>query len=127
MDAALTFWRYLVGPDYLARYCKLRGIQPSLKSMWETAEFSEESGPHWAAIAIKNRPGNSVDAGFWPAELVDVTARLTPSIRDEGEDIVTVLQREEQAANEFLAANPQWSILSAADYEANPQWLTVTG
>jgi multiple sugar transport system substrate-binding protein len=127
LDAALTFYRYLVGPDYLARYCKLRGIQPSLKSMWETAEFSEESGPHWAAIAIKNRPENTVDPGFWPAELVAVTNRLTPSIRDEGEDITTVLQREEQAANEFLAANPQWSILSAADYEANPQWLTVTG
>ena len=127
LDAALTFYRYLVGPEYLARYCKLRGIQPSLKSMWETPEFNEESGPHWAAIAIKNRPENTVDPGFWPVELVNITNRLAPSIRDEGEDIVTVLQREEAAANEFLQANPQWSILSAADYEANPQWLTVVG
>lgn len=127
LDAALKFYRYLVGPDYLARYCKLRGIQPSLREMWDTPEFGPDSGPHWAAIAEKNKPENSVDAGFWPAELVAVTNRLTPSIRDEGEDIVTVLQREEEAGNEFLAANPQWSILSAADYEANPQWLTVTG
>jgi ABC-type glycerol-3-phosphate transport system substrate-binding protein len=127
LDAALAFYRYLVGPEYLARYCKLRGIQPSLKGMWETPEFNEESGPHWAAIAIKNRPENTVDPGFWPVELVNITNRLTPSIRDEGEDILTVLQREQTAADEFLASNPQWSILSAADYEANPQWLTVTG
>jgi ABC-type glycerol-3-phosphate transport system substrate-binding protein len=127
LDAALTFYRYLVGPEYLARYCKLRGIQPSLKSMWETPEFGPDSGPQWAAIATKNRPENSVDPGFWPVELVNITNRLAPSIRDEGEDITTVLQREEAAANEFLSANPQWSILSAADYEANPQWLTVVG
>ena len=127
LDAALTFYSYLISPDYLARYCKLRGIQPSRKSMWETPEFSAEAGPHWGAIAIKNQPENSVDPGFWSIELVDITNRLTPSIRDEGEDIATVLQREDQAANEFLQGNPQWSILSQADYEANPQWLTVVG
>ncbi|HXF60896.1 MAG TPA: extracellular solute-binding protein [Caldilineaceae bacterium] len=127
LDAAITFYRYLLSPDYLSKYCKLRGIQPSLRAMWEDPAFSEESGPRWAAIAIKNRPENSVDAGFWPLELVDITNRITPAIRDEGEDITTVLQREEQAGNEFLNANPQWSILSAADYEANPQWLTVVG
>jgi len=127
LDASLNFYRYLVGPDYLARYCKLRGVQPSLKSMWETPEFSMEAGPQWAAIAEKNQPENSVDMGFWPVELVAVTNRITPSIRDEGEDITTVLQREEAAGNEFLAGNAQWSILSAADYDANPQWLTVTG
>ena len=38
-----------------------------------------------------------------------------------------VLTEAEQFGNEFLKANPQWSILSAADYEANPQWLTVVG
>jgi multiple sugar transport system substrate-binding protein len=127
LDAALTFYRYLVSPAYLARYCKLRGIQPSLKSMWEDPEFSEASGPHWAAVAVKNRPENSVDPGFWPLELVNVTNNLTPSIRDEGIDIVTALQTADEAGTAFLQANPQWSILSAADYEANPQWLTVVG
>jgi multiple sugar transport system substrate-binding protein len=127
LDAALTFYKYLISPDYLARYCKLRGIQPSLRSMWETPEFSAEAGPHWAMVATKNRPENSVDFGFPPLELVSITNRITPAIRDEGEDITTVLQREETAVNEFLASNPQWSILSAADYEANPQWLTVVG
>jgi hypothetical protein len=105
----------------------LRGIQPSLREMWDDPEFSEESGPHWAAVAVKNRPENSVDTGFWPLELVEINNRINPAIRDEGEDITTVLQREEAAGNEFLQANPQWSILSAADYEANPQWLTVVG
>src|SRR5688572_27920033 len=38
LDAALNFYKYLVGPDYLARYCKLRGIQPSLQSMWDMPE-----------------------------------------------------------------------------------------
>lgn len=129
LDAALTFYRYLVGPDYLAKYCKLRGIQPSLRSMWDMPEFSaEESGPHWSAIAIKNRPENSVDPGFWPAELFNYTQNnVPPAIRDEGGDIVAVLTEAEQFGNEFLQANPQWSILSAADYEANPQWLTVVG
>jgi ABC-type glycerol-3-phosphate transport system substrate-binding protein len=127
LDAALTFYRYLISPDYLARYCKLRGIQPSLRSMWEMPEFNAEAGPHWAAIAEKNKPENSIDFGFPPLELTSITNRITPAIRDEGEEITAVLQREETAVNEFLASNPQWSILSAADYEANPQWMTVTG
>ena len=127
LDAALDFYSYLISPAYLARYCKLRGIQPSLREMWDTPDFGPDSGPKWAAIAFKNRPENSVDPGFWPVELVNITNRLTPAIRDEGEDITAVLQREEQAANEFLQANPQWSILSSADFEANPQWLTVVG
>ena len=127
LDAAYTFYKYLVSPAYLARYCKLRGIQPSLKSMWTDPNFSEESGPQWATVAMKNRPENSVDFGFAPRELGDIHGRILPSIRDEGEDIVTVLQRVEAEGNAFLSANPQWSILSAADYEANPQWLTAAG
>lgn len=125
LDASWKLYRYLVSPDYLAKYCKLRGIQPSLKSMWTDPQFSAEAGPHWAAISLKNRPDNSVDWGFNPRELTDIIGRVLPAIRDEGEDITTVLQREEAAGNEFLQANPQWSILSAADYEANPQWLTA--
>lgn len=127
LDAAYKFYRYLVSPAYLAKYCKLRGIQPSLKGMWTDPAFSEEAGPQWAAVAIKNRPENSVDWGFNPRELGDITARVWPSIRDEGEDITTVLTRTQEEANAFLTANPQWSILSAADYEANPQWLTAAG
>lgn len=127
LDAALTFYSYLMSADYQARYCKLRGIQPSRKSMWESPEFSADAGPHWSAIAVKNQPENTVDPGFWPRELVDITDRITPSIRDEGEDIAAVLQRTDEAATDFLSDNPQWSILSAADYEANPQWLTVVG
>lgn len=127
LDAAYTFYRYLVSADYLARYCKLRGIQPSLKAMWDTPEFSAESGPQWAPVAFKNRPENSVDQGFWPRELVDIHGRILPSIRDEGEDITAVLQRVEAEGNDFLSDSPQWSILSGADYEANPQWLTEAG
>lgn len=127
LDASYTFYRYLVSPAYLSKYCKLRGIQPSLKEMWDDPEFSEASGPRWAAVAIKNRPENSVDPGFWPRELVDINDRILPSIRDEGEDILTVLQRAEEAGTDFLVNNPQWSVLSAADFEANPQWLSATG
>ena len=127
LEAAFKFYRYLVSPDYLARYSKFRGIQPSLKAMWDEPDFSAESGPQWAPIAIKNRPENSVDWGFVPRELYDAIGQIDPSIRDEGEDITTVLQRADKNGNEFLAGNPQWSILSAADYEANPQWLTAAG
>lgn len=127
LDAAYTFYQYLISPDYLARYCKLRGIQPSVKSMWEMEEFSADAGPHWGAISVKNRPENSVDFGFWPRELVDINDRILPSIRDEGVDIATALQDAETAGNEFLNGNAQWSILSAENYEANPQWLTATG
>lgn len=127
LESAFAFYRYLVSPAYLAKYCKLRGIQPSLKAMWEDANFSAESGEQWAAVAIKNRPENSVDWGFNPRELVDILGRALPSIRDEGGDIATVLKALDEEGNAFLAANPQWSILSAADYEANPQWLTAAG
>lgn len=127
LEASFKFYRYLVSPDYLAKYCKLRGIQPSLKSMWTDANFSDQAGEQWAPVAIKNRPENSVDFGFWPLEAVNITNNILPSIRDEGQEIATVLKTAEEAANEFLKANPQWSILSAADYEANPQWLTAAG
>lgn len=127
LDAVWKLYRYLVSPTYLAKYCKLRGIQPSLKEMWDDSEFSAESGPHWGAVAVKNRPENSVDPGFWPLELVNINNAITPSIRDEGEDITTVLQRAEDAGNEFLQASPQWSILSREQFEANPDWLTASG
>jgi ABC-type glycerol-3-phosphate transport system substrate-binding protein len=127
MTGAWTLYRYLVSPVYLAKYCKLRGIQPSLKEMWDDPEFSDKAGPRWGAIAVKNRPENSVDPGFWPLELVNINNRILPSIRDEGEDIQTVLAREEEEGNKFLQASPQWSILSAEQYKANPQWLTPAG
>ncbi len=127
LEASFKFYRYLVSPAYLAKYCKLRGVQPSLKTMWSDDNFSEKSGDQWSAVAVKNRPENSVDFGFWPLEAVNITNNILPSIRDEGQDIATVLKTAEDAGNEFLKANPQWSILSAADYEANPQWLTAAG
>lgn len=127
LESAFTFYRYLVSPAYLAKYCKLRGIQPSLKAMWTDPNFSAESGAQWSPVAIKNRPENSVDWGFNPRELGDILGRALPSIRDEGQDIATVLKALDEEGNTFLANNKQWSILSAADYEANPQWLTAAG
>ena len=125
--ASWLLHRYLLSPAYLSKYCKLRGVQPSLKEMWDDPNFSEEAGPRWAPIAVKNRPENSVDEGFNPRELGDIFGRSVASIRDEGEDIFTVLKRAEDAGNEFLQASPQWSILSREEYEANPDWLTPAG
>ena len=127
LDAAFTLYSFLFSPAYLSRYCKLRGIQPSLKEMWDDPDFSEDSGPRWAAVAIKNRPENSVDTGFWPREMVDINNRILPAIRDEGEAIEDVLKRVEEAGNEFLSASPQWSIQSREEYEAHPEWLTDKG
>ncbi len=127
LNAVWTFYSYLFSPVYLAKYCKLRGIQPSLKEMWDDPEFSADAGPHWGAVAVKNRPENSVDPGFWPRELVDINNRILPAIRDEGEPIADVLTRIEEAGNEFLSASPQWSIQSREEYEAHPDWLTAEG
>lgn len=127
LDAAWTFYRYLVSPTYLAKYCKLRGIQPSLREMWDDPEFSDKAGPRWGTIAIKNRPENSVDPGFWPLQLVDVNNRILPAIRDEGEDIKAVLERADKEGNEFLQSSPQWSILSQEQFKANPEWLSASG
>jgi ABC-type glycerol-3-phosphate transport system substrate-binding protein len=127
MDAAWTLYRYLLSPDYLAKYCKLRGIQPSLREMWDDENFSENAGPEWGAVAVKNRPENSVDPGFWPLQLGDVHNRILPAIRDEGEDITTVLERADQEGNEFLQASPQWSILSQEQFKAHPEWLSASG
>jgi hypothetical protein len=68
-----------------------------------------------------------VDFGFHPLELTDINNRILPAIRDEGEAISEVLQRVEDAGNEFLSANPQWSIQSREEYEAHPDWLTDQG
>jgi len=127
LDAAWTLYSYLFSPAYLARYCKLRGIQPSLKEMWEDPGFSEDAGPRWSPAAVKNRPENSVDPGFWPRELVDINNRILPAIRDEGEPIADVLARVEEAGNEFLSTSPQWSIQTREEYEAHPEWLTAEG
>jgi ABC-type glycerol-3-phosphate transport system substrate-binding protein len=128
VDAAWTLWRYLVGPDYLKRYCVLRGVQPSLKSMWTMPEFSEDKGgAKWAALATKMKPGNNLDAGFNAVELGAILARAWPQIRDENADPKQVFPAIEKEANDFLKANPQWSILSAADYKAHPEWLKPEG
>ncbi len=127
LDAAWTLYSYLFSPAYLSKYCKLRGIQPSLKEMWDDPDFSPDAGPRWGAVAVKNKPENSVDPGFWPRELVDINNRILPAIRDEGEPIADVLTRVEEAGNEFLTASPQWSIQSREEYEAHPEWLTASG
>jgi ABC-type glycerol-3-phosphate transport system substrate-binding protein len=127
LDAAWTLYRYLLSPDYLAKYCKLRGIQPSLREMWDSPDFSESAGPQWGVIAIKNRPENSVDPGFAPLQLTDIHNRILPAIRDEGEDIQTVLERADQEGNEFLQASPQWSILSQEQFKEHPEWLSASG
>jgi ABC-type glycerol-3-phosphate transport system substrate-binding protein len=119
LEAAFTFYRYLVSPAYLARYCRLRGIQPSLRSMWEDANFSADAGERWGAAAVKNRPENSVDFGFWPLELVNITNNITPSIRDEGMDITTVLKTAEDAAN------CQWSIVNCESGMSHPRSFAI--
>jgi hypothetical protein len=95
--------------------------------MWENPDFSPDAGPRWGDIAVKNKPENSVDPGFWPLELVNINNRILPAIRDEGEPIADVLKRVEEAGNEFLSASPQWSIQSREEYEAHPDWLTASG
>jgi ABC-type glycerol-3-phosphate transport system substrate-binding protein len=128
VEAAWTFWRYLVGPDYLKRYCVLRGVQPSLKSMWNMPEFSEEKGgPKWATLAKKMKPGNNLDSGFNSIELTQILARAMPQIRDEKADPKKVLPEIEKQANDYLKANPQWSILSAQDYKEHPDWTKSAG
>jgi multiple sugar transport system substrate-binding protein len=127
LNAAWALYSYLFSPDYLSKYCVLRGIQPSLKEMWDDPNFSDQSGPHWANVAVKNRPENSIDLGFWPLQLVDIHNRITPAIRDEGEANADVLKRAEDEGNEFLADSPQWSIQSRAAYEAHPDWRTASG
>jgi ABC-type glycerol-3-phosphate transport system substrate-binding protein len=128
VEAAWTLWRYLVGPDYLKRYCILRGVQPSLKAMWNMPEFSEEKGgPKWAPLAKKMKPGNNLDMGFYSIELSQILGRAMPQIRDEKADPKKVLPEIEKAANDYLKANPQWSILSAQDYKEHPDWTKPAG
>lgn len=124
VDATWKLWRYLVGPDYLKRYCTLRGVQPSLKTMWTAPEFSEEKGGvKWAALANKMKPGRNLDYGFNAIELNTILTRPWGPIRDEKADPKTILGEVEKAANDFLKQNPQWSILSAEDYKAHPEWI----
>lgn len=128
VEATWKLWRYLVGPDYLKRYCKLRGVQPSLRSMTSMPEFSEDrSGPKWAALAKKMQPGNNLDSGFTSVELGEILSRAWAPIRDEKADPKQVLANVEQQANEYLRTHPQWSILSAADYRQHPEWLKPEG
>jgi multiple sugar transport system substrate-binding protein len=128
VDAAWKLWRYLVGPDYLKRYCTLRGVQPSLKSMWSMPEFSEEKGgAKWSALATKMKPGNNLDYGFNSIELGTILARPWGPIRDEQADPKQILAEVEKAANDYLKTNPQWSILSAEDYKAHPEWMKPEG
>ncbi len=128
VEATWKLWRYLVGPDYLKRYCTLRGVQPSLKSMWTMSEFSEDKGGNkWAPLAKKMKPGNNLDYGFNSIELGTILARPWAPIRDEKADPKQILAEVEKAANDYLKTNPQWSILSAEDYKAHPEWIKPEG
>jgi ABC-type glycerol-3-phosphate transport system substrate-binding protein len=128
VDATWKLWRYLVGPDYLKRYCTLRGVQPSLKSMWSVTEFSEDKGgTKWSALASKMKPGNNLDSGFNSIELGTILARPWAPIRDEKADVKQIMAEVEKAANDYLKSNPQWSILSAEDYKAHPEWMKPEG
>ena len=128
VDATWKLWRYLVGPDYLKRYCTLRGVQPSLKSMWTATEFSEDKGgSKWGALATKMKPGNNLDFGFNSIELGHDPGPAVGADprRESGPE--AMLAEVEKAANDYLKTNPQWSILSAADYKAHPEWMKPEG
>ena len=55
-----------------------------------------------------------------------LTAKMNSSFNEKA-DPKTVLAAVEKDANDYLKANPQWSILSAADYKAHPEWLKPEG
>ncbi|NIN96980.1 MAG: ABC transporter substrate-binding protein, partial [Anaerolineae bacterium] len=42
-EAVWTLWRYLVGPEYQARYAVLRGLAPSLLELYQEEQFSLEN------------------------------------------------------------------------------------
>ena len=96
--------------------------------MWNMPEFSEEKGgAKWATLAKKMKPGNNLDYGFNSIELNQILAEPCRRSATRRPTRRRCCRRPRRQANDYLKANPQWSILSAADYKEHPDWTKSAG
>lgn len=124
IDASWTLWRYLVGPDYQRRYVRFRGVQPSLKVLWDEEEFSTDD-QSWKGLAITTTPGHFISPGVWPSEISDELTRSWTRVRDEGESIEVALAEACAEVEEILGRREEWPLIIGKNrWEANPQWQT---
>jgi ABC-type glycerol-3-phosphate transport system substrate-binding protein len=125
IEACWTLWRYFVGPDYMRRYVKFRGVHPSLIELWDEPDFSEDND-RWRAIAITTSPGNYRAPGVWPAEISDAWSRSWTRCRDEGTPVEEALADACREMETVLERQEEWPlILGKKAWEEHPEWLTT--
>jgi ABC-type glycerol-3-phosphate transport system substrate-binding protein len=110
VDAVWTLFRYLVGPDYQARYARLRGLQPSLRELYDQERFSEDD-QEWRGIAQTAAPGGFRADGVWPDE-------VTPLIH---QDLYERIVNQEEPVEETLMDHKEQ--IDAVVAEMELPWL----
>ena len=128
VDATWKLWRYLVGPEYLKRYCdparrpaepEVDVDRPGVLGGQERREVGaagrqDEAGPEHGLRLQRDRAEHDPGAG----DAADPRREGRPEDGPAG---------AREGGQRLPEANPQWSILSAADYKAHPEWLKPEG
>jgi len=122
MEASWTLWKYIMSPDYQRRYCRLRGIQPTLLALQGEEEFTEKN-PHWRGIALKNKKGGGVDWGFPSAELGDLELEFYGPVLKEGKPLEQEVAANKEKIEKYLAEHPTYTRVTEEQIKAHPDWF----
>ena len=122
LDAAWKLWAFMQGPDYMRRYCRFRGVNPSILSVQQEKQFTEED-VEWRGVAIKAKPGNFTSEGYYSPQMATIyTDNFNTFINENKpiEDSVTALAAEtDKLAQSYCCG---YTILSKEEFQQHPEW-----
>lgn len=122
LDGTWKLFQYMQGPDYMRRYCRLRGVHPTILSLQKEKLFSVDD-PQWHAIALKAKPGNFTSEGYSPQPFFDIRSDSMNAIRNDGKPIKETLQAAATKVDAELAKYKfPWTILSKEEFAKHPEW-----
>jgi multiple sugar transport system substrate-binding protein len=122
LDASWKLWAYMQGPDYMRRYCRFRGVNPSILSVQQEKQFTEED-VEWRGVALKAKPGNFTSEGYYAPQIATVYSDNFTTFVNESrplEESVKALAADTAKAAQGYCCN--YTILSKEEFQQNPAW-----
>ncbi len=125
VDASWRLWSYMQSPGYMRRYCRFRGVDPTILSVQQEKQYSIED-VEWRGQATKRIPGNHTGDGYPDAVVWTPIGNIATRILNDAKnaaDIKKIIAEESPAIDKtFAAYKHSYTMLSKEEWTANPQW-----
>jgi ABC-type glycerol-3-phosphate transport system substrate-binding protein len=122
MDAAWKLWSFMQGPDYMRRYCRFRGVNPSILSVQKEKQFTDED-VQWRGVAITAQPGNHTSEGYYSPQMAALISDNVLTWIKEKKPIEASIKDVSAQLDKLLAEYCcGYTILSKEEFQQNPGW-----